>query len=75
MDVDQVPPLRAGDPLRSYFPTGTQIREHRDGLTVQDSGTGQVYRYQRTSLLESREQEEDAVEPLVKDIIITGEVR
>jgi hypothetical protein len=40
MDIDQVLPLRAGDPLRAYFPTGTQIREHRDGLTVQDSGTG-----------------------------------
>lgn len=75
MDVDHVPPLRAGDPLRSYFPTGTQIREHRDGLTVQESGTGQVYRYQRTSILEGRKQEKDAAEPLVKDVIITGEVR
>ena len=76
MDVDDhVPPLRAGDPLRSYFPTGTQIREHRDGLTVQESGTGQVYRYHRTSILESRKQEENADDSLVKDIIITGEVR
>jgi hypothetical protein len=76
MDIDHVPPLRAGDPLRAYFPTGTQIREHRDGLTVQDSGTGQMtgrtYRYQRSSILEGRTQDE---EPLVKDIIITGEVR
>jgi len=74
MDIDHVPPLRAGDPLRSYFPTGTQIREHKDGLTVQDSDGGQIYRYQRTSIIESRKQE-DGAEPLVKDIIITGEVR
>ncbi|KAF8889100.1 hypothetical protein BD779DRAFT_1611184 [Infundibulicybe gibba] len=31
-------PLPAGDPLRSYFPTGTQIREHQDGIDVQEPG-------------------------------------
>ncbi|KAF8970670.1 hypothetical protein BDZ97DRAFT_1790416 [Flammula alnicola] len=69
MEVDNIIPLRAGDPLRSYFPTGTQIMENRSGLTVQDSVTGQVYRYMRTSVKRDEEQNEASV----KDIIITGE--
>jgi len=72
MDVDQVLPLRGGDALRAYFPTGTQIREHREGLTIQDSGIGQMYRYERSSIRGCCKQDE---EPLVKDIIIAGEVR
>uniref|UniRef100_A0A8H8CFX1 Uncharacterized protein n=1 Tax=Psilocybe cubensis TaxID=181762 RepID=A0A8H8CFX1_PSICU len=72
MDVDSVTPLRAGDPLRSYFPIGTQIREHREGLTVQGSGSSQVRRYVRASASDSRSNL-DEPGPRVQDIIITGE--
>lgn len=73
MDVDSVTPLRAGDPLRSYFPIGTQIREHREGLTVQGSGSSQIRRYVRASALETQSNSDDPP-PRVQDIIITGEV-
>ncbi len=34
--VDDFDTLSPGDPLRSYFPTGTHIKEDRDGLEVRD---------------------------------------
>lgn len=73
MDADSVTPLHAGDPLRSYFPIGTQIREHREGLTVQGSGSPHIRRYLRASALETQANPEDRP-PCVQDIIITGEV-
>ncbi|KDR78265.1 hypothetical protein GALMADRAFT_64778 [Galerina marginata CBS 339.88] len=73
MDVDTDTPLRAGDPLRSYFPTGTQLREHREGLIVQDSGSAEVRRYHRASVLQTQKFGGDQHKPRVKDIIITGE--
>ncbi|PPQ95781.1 hypothetical protein CVT26_015921 [Gymnopilus dilepis] len=73
MDTDDVTALRGGDPLRSYFPTGTQLREHKDGLTVQDSDSTEVRRYHRTSALPSLENATDEQKPRVKDIILTGE--
>lgn len=72
LDSDCVEPLPAGDPLRSYFPTGTQIRESRDGLQVQEPNRKDIILYQRASVvsdtcgLESRG-------VAVQDIIITGE--
>ncbi|KAJ3516227.1 hypothetical protein NLJ89_g1250 [Agrocybe chaxingu] len=73
-------PLRAGDPLRSYFPTGTHIREGRDGLVVQEStdSNGRVLRYQRASCAERKknvgaEVLEEEQSRKVVDIIITGE--
>lgn len=74
MDIDDVTPLRAGDPLRSYFPTGTQIREHKDGLTVQDVGSSQARRYQRPSVFDTQHPT-DEYYSRVKDIIVTGEAR
>ncbi|PPQ80352.1 hypothetical protein CVT25_003635 [Psilocybe cyanescens] len=72
MDADSVTPLHAGDPLRSYFPIGTQIREHREGVTVQGSGSPHIRRYLRASALETQANREDRP-PCVQDIIITGE--
>ncbi|CAA7262021.1 unnamed protein product [Cyclocybe aegerita] len=73
-------PLRAGDPLRSYFPTGAQIREGRDGLVVQESSdsNARVLRYQRASCAERKrnvgvEVLEEEQSRKVVDIIITGE--
>jgi hypothetical protein len=65
LEIDDAP-LRAGDPLRSYFPTGAQLTEHRDGVTVHDTQTGQVHQYRRPSPSGS--------ELPVRDIIVTGEV-
>ncbi|KAF5329453.1 hypothetical protein D9619_009109 [Psilocybe cf. subviscida] len=64
LEIDDAP-LRAGDPLRSYFPTGSQLTEHRDGVTVHDTQTERVYQYQRPSALSGGLH--------VRDIIITGE--
>lgn len=73
-------PLSPGDPLRSYFPLGTHIKEHPDGLEIWEPGQGQqnsAYHYKRASHLScSRDKEETEIEekPRVRDIIITGEV-
>lgn len=58
-------PLPAGDPLRSHFPTGAQLTETRDGVTVHDTQTGRVYQYTKSS---------PGSNVPVRDIIITGEV-
>lgn len=61
-------PLSAGDPLRSYFPAGTHIKEDKRGLEVQEPGK-EPLRYRRSS--------HDGYDKktCVQDIIITGEVR
>lgn len=74
MDIDDVTPLRAGDPLRSYFPTGTQLREHKEGLTVQDSESTEVRRYYRVSTSSTPKSDTDEPRARVRDIILTGEV-
>ncbi len=70
-ESDRVIPFRGGDPLRSYFPTGTQIIERRDGLRVQNPANDQEFTYQRHSFSDLDEQNADQI---VQDIIITGEV-
>ncbi|KAF9555742.1 hypothetical protein CPC08DRAFT_820884 [Agrocybe pediades] len=70
LDVDAVHPLPPGDPLRSYFPIGTQIREHFDGLMVENPRTREVRSYKHGSLPINASSEE---QQRVKDIIITGE--
>ncbi|KAF8816956.1 hypothetical protein BYT27DRAFT_7205344 [Phlegmacium glaucopus] len=72
LDIDTLNPLGPGDPLRSYFPTGTQLKEYRDGLTVQEPGFDRVLRYQRSSSIEAQKHDHDTM-PYVQDIIITGE--
>jgi len=77
-EVDTSTSLRGGDPLRSYFPTGTQIRETREGLMVQEPATGRILRYQKPSSFDGvhegmREEEGDNDQSRVRDIIITGE--
>ncbi|KAG6879780.1 hypothetical protein C0992_011825 [Termitomyces sp. T32_za158] len=69
-DCDNAEPLPSGDPLRSYFPTGTQIRETRDGVYIHLPDRNDVIHYQRAS---SIRKEWKGVN--VQDIIITGEVR
>ena len=68
-ESDRVIPLRGGDPLRSYFPTGTQIIERRDGLRVQNPANDQEFTYQRHSCSDAGQ-----ADVTVQDIIITGEV-
>lgn len=65
--------LNPGNPLDAYFPAGTQIKEYRDGLTVQEPGCDRVFRYQRISTIEAQKRDIDDV-AYVQDIIITGEV-
>lgn len=72
VDVDFVDPLMPGGPLGSYIPTGTRLKEHRDGLIVQEAGCNRVLRYKRASSTEPQEYDSDAVLH-VQDIIITGE--
>jgi hypothetical protein len=73
LDLDTVNPLNPGDPLDSYFPSGTQFKEYRDGLTVQEEGCNQPLRYHRFFCIEKQNHDSD-IEPYVQDIIITGEV-
>jgi len=73
LDADSVNPLSPGDPLHSHFPTGTQLKEYRDGLSVQEPGRKRVLRYQRSSSIEVQKHDGNAT-PYVQDIIITGEV-
>lgn len=69
VECDSVEPLPSGDPLRSYFPTGTQISETRDGIDIHLPDRNDVLHYRRAS---SIGQEEKGVP--VQDIIVTGEV-
>lgn len=74
LDLDAaVNSLNPGDPLDAYFPLGTQIKEYRDGLTVQEPGCDRALRYQRISAIEAQKRDAEAV-AYVQDIIITGEV-
>ncbi|KAG6810525.1 hypothetical protein H0H92_011471 [Tricholoma furcatifolium] len=68
LDGDGVEPLPSGDPLRSYFPTATQIRESKEGVDIQIPGQKDVLRYQRFSPLSGGHKGR-----VVQDIIITGE--
>lgn len=73
LDNTTVNSLNPGDPLDAYFPAGTQIKEYRDGLTVQEPGCDRALRYQRFSTNEAQKRDIDDV-AYVQDIIITGEV-
>ncbi|ESK93284.1 hypothetical protein Moror_14547 [Moniliophthora roreri MCA 2997] len=63
-------PLPAGDPLRSYFPTGTSIREHDWGVEVKQPYKDPVH-YQRAA--KNSPSRSEIGKTNVIDIIITGE--
>jgi len=65
-----IEPLSGGDPLRSYFPSGVQMRETKDGVEVQEPNSKDVIRYHRTSCLPGSDKSRS---PFVRDIIVTGE--
>ncbi|KAG7443289.1 uncharacterized protein BT62DRAFT_339178 [Guyanagaster necrorhizus] len=64
--IDDFDPLSPGDPLRSYFPTATRIKEDCNGLEIEEPGGEPLY-YKRARLLQPDQQRH------VCDIIITGE--
>lgn len=72
-DRDPLDVLSAGDPLRSYFPPGTQIREHQDRIEVQEPGRRGVLFYQRTGVNGSQYFGVGYGKGYVQDIVITGE--
>jgi hypothetical protein len=74
VDLDLPEALSVGDPLRSYFPPGTQIREHRDGVEVEEPGRQDILLYQRAGVNGSQYLEVDQGKAYIQDIVITGEV-
>lgn len=66
-------PLPPGDPLRSYFLSGTHIKEDREGLTVLAPHRSGSVRYQRASRVASHSSKRREGEK-VTDVIIMGEV-
>jgi len=74
INLDSPDALSAGDPLKSYFPPGTQIREHQDGVEVQEPGRRDVLQYRRVGVSKSQYLEDDNGKAYIQDIVITGEV-
>ena len=76
VNADLPDALSAGDPLRSHFPPGTQIREHQDGIELQDPSRPDVLLYQRANVNGSYYFGTDHGKACmhVRDIVITGEV-
>jgi hypothetical protein len=74
-DIDStVEPLPSGDPLRAFFPHGTNIKEDREGLIVLAPGWSNSVRYQRTSRNASQIRQHKSGKTVI-DVIIMGEVR
>jgi hypothetical protein len=74
-DIDSnVEPLPSGDPLRAYFPIGTNIEEDREGIIVFAPNRSHSVRYQRTSRTTSQSRKHRGGKKVV-DVIIMGEVR
>jgi len=73
VDSHSIDPLPAGDPLRSYFPTGTRITEHGDGIEIWEPGSKEVLHYQRASVTDMHNCDQ-INKPAIQDVIITGEV-
>ncbi|KAF9037364.1 hypothetical protein BDZ89DRAFT_982639 [Hymenopellis radicata] len=64
-DDEDRAPLSAGDPLRSYFATGTRVTENATGVEVQEPGANPLFYKRATSLQDDNQ--------AVRDIILTGE--
>ena len=74
LDLDSsLIPLPAGDPLRSFFPTGTHIKEDREGLTVHTPQRSGSLRYQRASCINVHTSKYKEAESMA-DVILMGEV-
>lgn len=74
LDMDSnVEPLPSGDPLRSYFPNGTHIKEDREGLSILVPHRSRSVRYERASRITSQYSKRRR-EGKVADVIIMGEV-
>ncbi|KAJ3569108.1 hypothetical protein NP233_g5270 [Leucocoprinus birnbaumii] len=71
MDSNVVP-LPAGDPLRSFFPNGTHIKEDRDGITIHTPHRSGSIRYQRVPHLTPHSSKRKEIKK-VADVIIMGE--
>lgn len=69
-NISALPP---GEPLRSYFPNGTHIKEDREGLNVLVPNRGGSMRYQRASRVSSHSPKRTDGSRVV-DIIVMGEV-
>ncbi len=64
-------PLPDGDPLHAYLPTGTQLRETRDGAVLQRLGSTKTFKYQS---LKQYHRSEPVLDIEIRDIVIMGEV-
>ncbi|KAL0952617.1 hypothetical protein HGRIS_006868 [Hohenbuehelia grisea] len=74
MDSDNVDPIPAGDPLRSYFPTGTHISEHPGWIEVRESRDKPPLLYHRAASARVGANDADCKgQSCVLDVIITGE--
>lgn len=74
LDLDSnLIPLPAGDPLRSFFPTGTHIKEDREGLTVRTPQRSGSLRYQRASRINVHNSKRKEAKKMA-DVILMGEV-
>ena len=69
---DGVCPLPGGDPLKSYFPNDTQLRETTDCLMIQYSGSPDTFQYQSSTVSQSLLRRGEV---RVRDVILIGEVR
>lgn len=72
-------PLGGGDPLKAYFPDGTQIFDRGHAIEVREPGRTKSLFYNRAQTVDIAStlaiKDEDYQEPQVNDVIIIGEVR
>jgi hypothetical protein len=74
-DFKEKPHLLPGDPLCSYFPTGTHIQETVDGLKVNEPGKMPLhYRAWGKYATQRKNGDDRCNNPVVLDVIVTGEV-
>ena len=71
-DAPDVPPITPGNPLRGYIPSGTQLSETSDGVSVKEPGRAEPVLYR--SWASVRQVPEEQRGRLV-DVFVTGEVR
>lgn len=72
-----VNPLGGGDPLKAYFPDGTQIYDRTDAIEIREPGRRESLFYHRAEIVDvasSLPRNESSSEEEVRDVIIIGEV-
>ncbi|KAG5653549.1 hypothetical protein H0H81_012358 [Sphagnurus paluster] len=72
--VETGAPLDPGDPLRSFFPAGTQIRETAEGILVLQPNREEVLNYRRAPSRRDEFLEHKKEMDVVQDVIVVGEV-